>query len=442
MKPRLILLLAGCASAPALAQHSGHAASQPPAATASRDGCPSGAAAQDGHAGHGPSTGPVQPEGCGGKASQPSPAAADPHAGHAMPTATSPAPGPRAEPASPPPANAATTDPHAGHAAATPAETPPPPPGQDDPHTGHTMAPPVAPSPPDPHAGHAVPAVTEAAPPPRGQTDPHAGHATGEPAANPPSPPVAPPPPEALQAPAYAADQVYGTGEMTKAREEVRRESGDLRNWRLLFDQLEVSLQGGRDGYVWDDAQFWYGGDIDKLWIKSQGEGEFGGRLESAEVQALWSHAIDPWFDLQAGVRYDFEPDPSRGYLVVGVQGLAPYWFEVDGALFLSNKGDLSGRVEVEYDQRITQRLILQPRVETEFAFQDVPEIGIGSGLSTAELGLRLRYEIFPARAPAVIAPYVGVQYERAFGDTADFRRAAGDRVGGWSFIMGVRTWF
>ena len=304
------------------------------------------------------------------------------------------------------------------------------------------MAPPVAPSPPDPHAGHAVPAVTEAAPPPRGQTDPHAGHATGEPAANPPSPPVAPPPPEALQAPAYAADQVYGTGEMTKAREEVRRESGDLRNWRLLFDQLEVSLQGGRDGYVWDDAQFWYGGDIDKLWIKSQGEGEFGGRLESAEVQALWSHAIDPWFDLQAGVRYDFEPDPSRGYLVVGVQGLAPYWFEVDGALFLSNKGDLSGRVEVEYDQRITQRLILQPRVETEFAFQDVPEIGIGSGLSTAELGLRLRYEIFPARAPAVIAPYVGVQYERAFGDTADFRRAAGDRVGGWSFIMGVRTWF
>jgi copper resistance protein B len=141
-------------------------------------------------------------------------------------------------------------------------------------------------------------------------------------------------------------------------------------------------------------------------------------------------------------MRYDFEPDPSRGYLVVGVQGLAPYWFEVDGALFLSNKGDLSGRVEVEYDQRITQRLILQPRVETEFAFQDVPEIGIGSGLSTAELGLRLRYEIFPARAPAVIAPYVGVQYERAFGDTADFRRAAGERVGGWSFIMGVRTWF
>ena len=98
--------------------------------------------------------------------------------------------------------------------------------------------------------------------------------------------------------------------------------------------------------------------------------------------------------------------------------------------------------VEVEYDQRITQRLILQPRVEFDLAAQDVPEIGVGSGLSTAELGLRLRYEFFPTSSPAVIAPYVGVQYERAFGDTADFRRAAGDRVGGWSLVMGVRTWF
>ena len=428
MKPRLIFLLAACVSAPALAQHSGHAAPQPPAPATPQEDCPEGTPAQGGHAGHGPGAAPAQPDRCGrdtGRASQPVPTAVDPHAGHAMPAGAPPAP------------SAATTDPHAVHAA-----TPPAPPAPADPHAGHTTAPPAAAPPPDPHAGHAMPAPSEAPPPAPGQADPHAGHALDEPAASLPAPPVAPPPPEALQGPAHAADQVYDAGDMAQVREELRGTHGDTRSYRFLFDQLEVSLQDGRDGYVWDDAQFWYGGDVDKLWIKSQGEGEFGGRLESAEVQALWSHAIDPWFDLQAGVRYDFEPDPSRGYLVVGVQGLAPYWFEVDGALFLSNKGDLSGRVEVEYDQRITQRLILQPRVETEFAFQDVREIGVGSGLSTAELGLRLRYEIFPARAPAVIAPYVGVQYERAFGDTADFRRAAGDRAGGWSFIMGVRTWF
>jgi copper resistance protein B len=119
------------------------------------------------------------------------------------------------------------------------------------------------------------------------------------------------------------------------------------------------------------------------------------------------------------------------------VQGLAPYWFEVDAAAFLSTKGDLTARVEAEYDQRITQRLILQPRVEFDLAAQDVPELGIGSGLSTAELGARLRYEFKPQ-----FAPYVGVEYERAFGDTADFRRAEGEDVGGWSFLIGLRAWF
>ena len=217
---------------------------------------------------------------------------------------------------------------------------------------------------------------------------------------------------------------------------------GDLDTWRFLIDRLEVSLRDGGEGYAWDDVQFWYGGDINRLWIKSQGEGEFGGDLENVEVQALWSRAITPFFDLQAGVRYDVEPSPSRGYLVLGVQGLAPYWFEVDAAAFVSNKGDVSGRVELEYDQRITQHLILQPNVELDFALQDVPELGIGSGLSTGEIGLRLRYEFFPESAPAVVAPYVGVQYERAFADTARFARAAGEDVGGWSIVLGVRTWF
>ncbi|HEX8381568.1 MAG TPA: copper resistance protein B, partial [Allosphingosinicella sp.] len=153
--------------------------------------------------------------------------------------------------------------------------------------------------------------------------------------------------------------------------------------------------------------------------------------------QALWSRAINPWWNLQAGVRYDFRPDPERAHLVLGIEGLAPYWFEIDAAAFVSHKGDVTARFEAEYDQRLTQKLILQPRIEFDLAAQDVPELGIGSGLSTAELGLRLRYEFVPE-----FAPYVGVAYECAFGDTADFRRAAGDRAGGLNFLVGVRAWF
>jgi copper resistance protein B len=223
---------------------------------------------------------------------------------------------------------------------------------------------------------------------------------------------------------------------MAAAREDLRREHGDMIGYSFLVDRLETRVRNGRDGFEWD-AQGWIGGDIDKFWVKTEGEGAFGEKLESAEVQALWSHAIDPWFDLQLGVRHDFRPDPQRTHLVLGIQGLAPYWFEVDAAAFLSNKGDVTARIEAEYDQRITQSLILQPRVEFDLAAQDVAELGIGSGLSTASAGARLRYEFIPE-----FAPYIGVEYERAFGDTADFRRADGEKAGGWSFLVGLRTWF
>lgn len=281
--------------------------------------------------------------------------------------------------------------------------------------------------------GHCTLAPPPASPP--AAADPHAGHNMGETATN--APLVAPPPPEALSGPSHAADGVFGAQQMAAAREVIRAEHGGARTYRFMVDQLEIGLRDGRDGYAWEDVQFWYGGDLNKLWIKSQGEGTFGEGVESVEVQALFSRAIAPFFDVQAGVRYDFRPRPDRAHLVLGIQGLAPYWFEIDAAAFLSENGDITARAEVEYDQRITQRLILQPRAEVDFSLQDVPELDIGAGLSTAELGLRLRYEIVPE-----FAPYVGVQYERAFGDTADFRRASGDDVGGWSLVLGVRTWF
>jgi copper resistance protein B len=338
-------------------------------------------------------------------------------------------PAPTAEPVKPPtamPASTCTPE-HAamGHCT-TPATT------------GSSAATPTAPSPataacPPEHAamGHCTPAGAP-------QGDPHAGHSMGQTA---PTAPIAPPPPAAFSGPAHAADLVYNDAAMAEAREEMREEHGGLETYKLLIDQLEVGIRDGHDTYAWD-GQFWYGGDIDKLWIKTEGEGEFGAGLESAEVQALWSRAIDPWFDVQLGVRHDFRPQPQRTHLVLGVQGLAPYWFEVDGAVFLSDKGDVTARFEGEYDLRLTQRLILQPLAELDFSLQDIPELGIGAGLSTAEIGARLRYEFFPSFGPAVVAPYVGVEYERAFGDTADFRRAAGEDTAGWSFLVGLRTWF
>ncbi|RME61879.1 MAG: copper resistance protein B, partial [Alphaproteobacteria bacterium] len=141
--------------------------------------------------------------------------------------------------------------------------------------------------------------------------------------------------------------------------------------------------------------------------------------------------------DLQAGVRHDFEPDPSRTFGVIGIQGLAPYWFEIDAAAFISGDGDVSARIEAEYELLLTQRLILQPRVELNFAVQEVEELGIGSGLSIAEAGLRLRYEI-----DRQFAPYVGFSWNRKIGDTADFARADGEDVGALSFVAGLRMWF
>lgn len=292
-------------------------------------------------------------------------------------------------------------------------------------HEGHSMpAPPPEAQPADSHAGHQMPTP---------EPDPHAGRDMAAPA---PDIPPAGPPAAAFAGPGHAAETVFGADAMAAARRQLRREHGGSVNYMLMADRLEARVRDGDDGYLWD-GQGWWGGDIDKLWVKTEGEGSFGETPEQAEVQALWSHAINPWFDLQAGARYDFRPDPERAHLVLGLQGLAPYWIEIDAAAFLSDEGDLSARVEAEYDQRITQQLILQPRVEFDLAAQDVPELGIGAGPSSIEAGLRLRYQFVPE-----FAPYVGIEYERKLGDTADFARAAGDDAGGWALLIGLRTWF
>ncbi len=223
---------------------------------------------------------------------------------------------------------------------------------------------------------------------------------------------------------------------MAKADRDLRREHGGMTYPVVMLNIAEYQARRGRNGYRWDgEASF--GGDINRFTLKSEGEGSFGERLEQAEIQALYSRALDPYWNLQVGVRHDIRPNPSRTYATLGIEGLAPYWFEVEGALFLSNKGEVSARVEAYYDQRITQDFVLQPRGEANFSAQDVPELGTGSGLTDLEVGLRLRDE----RARE-FAPYVGVSWERQFGDTARLSRARGEGTGGFRFVAGVRAWF
>lgn len=206
---------------------------------------------------------------------------------------------------------------------------------------------------------------------------------------------------------------------------------------KILIDQLELGFGDNADDYSWE-ADAWYGDDYDKIWFKTEGEGLQDGGLETAEVQVLYSRLIVPFFDIQAGLRYDIVPDEdNRTFAVLGVQGLAPYWFETDTALFVSEDGDVSFRGEFEYELLFTQRLILTPRIEFTLAAQDVPEYGIGSGLTSTGIGLRLRYEI-----RREFAPYIGVRYEQLYGETRDFAEAAGEDASRAVFIVGVRAWF
>lgn len=308
---------------------------------------------------------------------------------------------------------------------------------------GHcTMAeppPPPAPPPPAPpcspeHAAMGHCEIPAPKPPPACAPE-HAamGHCTLPETTPTPGVGNAPPPPAPRVG---AADAIFGADAMAVARARLYAEHGGGTVTAIMVDMAEARIGKGSDRYVWD-AEARFGGDIDKLAIKSSGEGDFGGSLDEAEVQALWSHAIGPYFDLQAGVRQDFGPGPSPTHAVLGFEGLAPYWFDVEGALFLSDKGDVAARLEGSYDQRITQRLILQPTAEVEAAFQDVPEQGVGSGVSSIELGVRLRYEI--ARE---FAPYVGFAWERKLAKTARLARAAGEDVSYPAFVAGVRFWF
>ena len=241
-----------------------------------------------------------------------------------------------------------------------------------------------------------------------------------------------PPPPVATD---HLADRVYGAAPMARGRDILKSEHGGARMSQVMLNTAEARLGSG-GGYEWD-GEAWYGGDLNRLVLKSEGEGAWNHGVEDAEVQVLYSRAVGPYTDLQVGLRHDFEPGPQRTYATLGFESLFPYWFEAEGALFLSDKGELLARFEGGYDFRLTQRLVVQPRAELNFAAEDIPSRGVGSGLSDAEVGLRLRYEI-----KREFAPYVGVVWSRKVGDTARYARAEGEDVEDTRVVVGLRAWF
>lgn len=206
-------------------------------------------------------------------------------------------------------------------------------------------------------------------------------------------------------------------------------------NGFLLIDQLEYQNADNGSALSWDMSG-WVGGDIDRLWLRSEGE-RSNGSTEKAEVQALWGHAIGPWWDVVAGVRQDFKPGAPQTWGAFGLQGLALYNFETQATFFVGEKGQNALRLEGDYDILLTNRLILQPTAEANLYTRNDPERGIGSGLANTEVGMRLRYEIVPE-----FAPYIGVTWSRAYGNSADYASEEGESRNDARFVAGIRLWF
>ncbi len=203
----------------------------------------------------------------------------------------------------------------------------------------------------------------------------------------------------------------------------------------VIIDQLEAFSGDGSSGQA-IDMQAWYGGDLDKLWFKAESERN-DGQLGVTRIEALWNHAYAPYWGAQLGLRHDLGEGPSRDWVAFGVQGLAPYWFEVEATAYVGQSGRTALRLEAEYELLLTQRLILQPDVELHLYGKEDSARGIGSGLSDLDVGLRLRYEF-----TRKFAPYVGVVWSRKFGGTADFSRAEGGGAEDTQLVAGVRLWF
>jgi copper resistance protein B len=206
-------------------------------------------------------------------------------------------------------------------------------------------------------------------------------------------------------------------------------------NYFVLFDQLEWQWDRHATAANWD-SKGWIGGDIHRLWFRTEGETE-DERLERSQAHLLYGRSFSRWWDFVAGVSQDIRPGPAQTWAAFGVQGLAPYWFEIEATGHVGAGGRFHARFEAEYELLITNRLVLQPLVEMELFAKSDSRRAVGAGLSTLETGARLRYEI-----RREFAPYIGIVWNSKFGDTADFARTAGTEVRKTRFVAGIRMWF
>jgi copper resistance protein B len=203
---------------------------------------------------------------------------------------------------------------------------------------------------------------------------------------------------------------------------------------KVMLDQLELAGGSAATALAWD-GQAWYGGDYDKVWLKTQGSPD-PGNLDTSRNELLWDHAFTRWWDLQSGVRYDVGHGPARGWAAVGIEGLAAYWFDVEATVYAGEAGRTAARLRIEHDVLITQRLIVQPEVEANFYGKPDAAREVGSGLSDLQLGLRVRYEI-----RRELAPYVGVAWRRDLDAAARIARGSGAGADGLQWVAGLHVW-
>ncbi len=203
----------------------------------------------------------------------------------------------------------------------------------------------------------------------------------------------------------------------------------------LLMENLELSRSDGSTsgGY---DLQGSYGRTYDRMVLKAEGDID-AGQIEEARTELLLGHAITSYWDTQLGIRYDSGNGPNRNWLAFGVQGLAPYWFEVDVTAYLGENGRTALRLDASYELLFTQKLILQPRIEADIYGKSDTVRGLGSGLTEVSAQLRLRYEI-----RREFAPYLGVEWVSKFGKTKDLARASGEDSSDVRIVAGLRYWY
>ena len=264
------------------------------------------------------------------------------------------------------------------------------------------------------------------------QTNPHTTHT--------PSPT---PMPSATPSPA-ASTQTNGKGSgqdnLSPGKDWPSPVDDEMKHTFVLADVLEY--RAGRDGgdFRWD-VEGWYGGDFNRVWFKSEGERDTALKADyDIDFQLLYGRFIKKYYDLQVGIRVETQnfrgANVTRPHFVIGLEGLVPYRYEFESALFISHQGDVSGRITFTKDFLLTQRWILQGRFETNLAAQRVERFTTGRGLSNIETGLRLRYEI-----RRKFGPYIGISYDRSFFGTANLVRQDGGDPRQLRFVAGVRVW-